>query len=441
MTATTYVEKSIPVTGDPLTAVTSLVSRGLHEDFVVYESDGEWSFASGVLAEITLDRRGVRLRPAGGDEVARPWRGQPLPHVQRLLDELPIIGWRAYGWAAFELAHAKNGDVGDIGDEHLLHLVVPHTEVRIARGEALLRSADEDTLAEVVAVLSGETAEPGGAASPVDVRRDGAEDYRRAVEDAVGEINAHRLQKVIFSRIVQLEQEIDFLGTYVSGRRANNPARSFLLRLGGVEAAGFSPEIVVQVREGGRVTSQPLAGTRALTADPAENERLRDELMSSSKEIYEHAISVKVAWDELREVCEPGSLTVEEFMAIRERGTVQHLASRVTGRLAAGRRSWDAFGAVFPAVTASGVPKEAACASIRSHEPQARGLYSGAVLVVDQDDAMDAALVLRAVYRQGGATWLQAGAGIVGQSIPEREFEETCEKLDSVARFLVPATS
>lgn len=83
------------------------------------------------------------------------------------------------------------------------------------------------------------------------------------------------------------------------------------------------------------------------------------------------------------------------------------------------------------------MPKDAAYASIRTHEAKARGLYSGAVLTVDQDGAMDAALVLRAVYRQNGTTWLQAGAGIVGQSRPEREFEETCEKLDSVARFLV----
>jgi anthranilate/para-aminobenzoate synthase component I len=126
-------------------------------------------------------------------------------------------------------------------------------------------------------------------------------------------------------------------------------------------------------------------------------------------------------------------------MTVKERGSVQHLASRVSGQLAGGRHAWDAFGAVFPAVTASGVPKDAAYASIRSHETEMRGLYSGAVLTVEQGGAMDAALVLRAVYRQNGRTWLRAGAGIVGQSLPEREFEETCEKLGSVARFLVPA--
>jgi salicylate synthase len=435
-----YAERSMPLPGDPLDAVARLVSHGFHDDYVVYESDGQWSFASGVLAEITLDRHGAHLRVAGAAESSRPWDGQPLRQVRDLLDSLPVAGWRAYGWAAFELAYAKTGDVSAVDDRPLLHVVVPHTEVRITAREARLRSVRPETLAEVEAVLADGPAEFGTRPGPVDVRGVGGEDYRRAVADAVGEINARRFQKVIFSRIVPLGQEIDFLGTYVLGRHANSPARSFLLRLGGIEAAGFSPEIVVAVTADGRVTSQPLAGTRALTDDQARNAVLREELLSDAKEIYEHALSVKVACDELRDVCAPDSLCVEEFMAVRERGTVQHLASRVTGRLAEGRHAWDAFGAVFPAVTASGVPKEAVYTSIRSHEARPRGLYSGAVFTVDADDTMDAALVLRAVYRQDDTTWLQAGAGIVGQSLPEREFEETCEKLDSVARFLVPAT-
>jgi salicylate synthase len=223
----------------------------------------------------------------------------------------------------------------------------------------------------------------------------------------------------------------------VLGRRRNTPARSFLLRMDGLEAAGFSPEIVVAVGEDGTVVSQPLAGTRALTPDAATNSRLRAELLSSEKEIFEHAISVKVGNDELLTVCEPDSVGVRSLMTLEERGSVQHIASRVTGRLAPGHDAWDAFAAVFPAVTASGVPKEAAYAAIRRHETERRGLYSGAVLTVDESGELDAALVLRTVFRRHGRTWLRAGAGIVSQSQPAREFEETCEKLDSVARFLV----
>ncbi|GGW41918.1 salicylate synthase [Streptomyces lucensis JCM 4490] len=432
-----YFETRLRLAADPMTAAARLASSGLHPDYVVYENGGTWSYAGGATAEITLDRTGARLRQ--GEEVHLPWDGRPLRQVQNLLDAVQVKDWRAYGWAAFELSYAKDGDLRHVGDQRLLHLVVPHTEVRIDSGEAYLRSADQATLSAVLEVLTAQGAEPRSVPDPVDVRQAGADDYRRAVGAAVDAINDQRLQKVIFSRVVPVDHEVDFVGTYLAGRRGNNPARSFLLSLGGIEATGFSPEIVVQVQPDGRVVSQPLAGTRALTGDRTEDARLRAELLADPKEIYEHAISVKIACDELLDVCAPGTVDVEEFMVVKERGTVQHLASRVGGRLAAGRRAWDAFGAVFPAVTASGVPKDAAYESIRSNESEARGLYSGAVLTVDHQGAMDAALVLRSVYRQAGRTWLRAGAGIVGQSRPERELEETCEKLGSVGRFLVPA--
>lgn len=140
-------------------------------------------------------------------------------------------------------------------------------------------------------------------------------------------------------------------------------------------------------------------------------------------------------------MCQPGTLVVDEFMAVLERGSVQHLASRVSGRLALGHDGWDALAAVFPAITATGVPKAAAFAAIRSYEPEPRGLYSGAVISADADGSLDAALVLRTAFQRDGRTWLRAGAGIVGASRPERELEETREKLRSVSRFLVPAVA
>lgn len=432
-----YFETRLRLVSDPMNAVARLASSGLHRDYVVYENSGTWSYAGGSVAEITLDRTGARLRQQ--EEVTLPWNGRPLKQVQDLLDAVRIKNWRAYGWATFELSYAKDGDLRHIGDQRLLHLVVPHTEIRIEGGEAHLRSADQATLTAALDALMSEQDASPAVPRPVDVRQPGADAYRRLVGAAVEEIRDHRLQKVIFSRMVPVDFEVDFVGTYLEGRRGNSPARSFLLHLGGMEATGFSPEIVAQVDPAGRVVSQPLAGTRALTGDRTENERLRRELLADPKEIYEHAISVKIAYDELLGVCADGTVDVEEFMVVKERGTVQHLASRVSGQLSAGRDAWDAFGAVFPAVTASGVPKDAAYDSIRNNESEARGLYSGAVLTLDQDGSMDAALVLRSVYRQNGRTWLRAGAGIVGNSLPERELEETCEKLGSVGRFLVPA--
>jgi anthranilate synthase component 1/salicylate synthetase len=196
----------------------------------------------------------------------------------------------------------------------------------------------------------------------------------------------------------------------------------------------------VEVAADGAVSTQPLAGTRSLTGDAPQDAQLRVELLGDAKEVYEHAISVQVAWNEMTAVCAPGSVRGEELMDVKQRGSVQHIASRVTGRLAERTEGpWPALAAVFPAVTASGVPKLAAYDLIRRHEPEPRGLYSGAVLMVSSEGDLDAALVLRTVYRSRGRTWLRAGAGIVGESRPEREFEETCEKLRSVSRHLVPA--
>ncbi|MFI6704138.1 salicylate synthase [Streptomyces sp. NPDC050509] len=434
-----YFETQVELTQEPLLLAARLAGSGAHPDHVIYEHAGDWSYAGGALVEITVDRTGARMRRGDEPETLLPWNGQPLRQVQQLLDSVTVAGWRAYGWAAFELSYAKDGDLGHVGDGRLLHLVIPRAEVRFTEGHARLRAADQETLTALIDLLTGPAPEVSRPPKPMDVRGVGRPGYQDAVKFAVEEIEQRELHKVILSRVVDVTGDIDLISTYVVGRRRNNPARSFLLDLGGLEAAGFSPEIVVQVSADGRVVSQPLAGTRALTADLLANERLRADLLASSKEVYEHAISVKTGVDELADVCEPGSVEVPEFMAVRERGSVQHLASRLSGQLAPGCRAWDAFGAVFPAVTASGVPKEAAYTSIRRHEDQPRGLYSGAVLTVDQDGSMDAALVLRSVYRQNGRTWLRAGAGIVEQSIPEREFEETCEKLDSVARHLVPA--
>ncbi|RSM85749.1 salicylate synthase [Kibdelosporangium aridum] len=434
-----YHERTFPFTGDPLTTLTSLAQSDAFTDFVLYEGNDSWSLAGGVLATVVLDRTSARSTFDGATNV-QPLSSDPLDAVRDLLTALPIHGWRAYGWCAFEFAYLQSGDAKD---EELLHLVVPEVEIRIAYGKAELRAARLAALDDVHAALLDAVREPNEreyrVPTPADVRKSGTAEYMRLVAQTVERIRARQFDKAVVSRVVPVCERIDFAATYLAGRRANTPARSFLLSLGGVRSAGFSPEVVVRVSSDGTVMSQPLAGTRALTDDPVENARLRAELVSNPKEVYEHAISVRTACDELQRVCVEGSVVVEEFMIVRERGTVQHLGSKVTGKLPEGRSAWDAFGVVFPAVTASGIPKASANSWIRVSEGRARGLYGGAVLTVDVDGSLDAALVLRAVHHRDGQTWLQAGAGIVSDSSPEREFEETCEKLDSIARFLVPA--
>ncbi|MFG3259813.1 salicylate synthase [Streptomyces sp. NPDC048172] len=431
-------------TGSPATAAARLARSGPYEQYVVYEREGTWWYAGGVAASVTVEAGSATLRH-GGTEVVRAWRADPLSAVRELLAQLPMDRWRAYGWVAFEMAYALAGAApGEHGP--LLHLVVPEAEVALTHGGAEIRccpdAATEQALRTTLAQPRTDPRTGPHRAVPVDLDpgHSGLSAYRSAVSQAVSAIQEGQLRKVILSRTVPVGAEIDLPATYLAGRAANSPARSFLLRLRGTEAAGFSPETVVEVTPEGRVSTQPLAGTRALTGDADGDAARRAELLADAKEVYEHAISVQVAWDELTALCRAGSVRAEEFMTVRERGSVQHLASRITGELRThGEGPWAALAAVFPAVTASGVPKSAAYETIRRLEPDPRGLYSGAVLTVGHDGAMDAALVLRTVFRSGGRTWLRAGAGIVGDSRPEREFEETCEKLRSVSRTLVPA--
>ncbi|MEU3183962.1 salicylate synthase [Streptomyces sp. NPDC006923] len=427
---------------DPATAAAHLAKAGLAGQYAVYERAGVWYFAAGSAVTVTADVSSVTARADG-----RTWTAEAGARpLEVFSDALAALGdpgreeRRFYGWAAFELAHLLHGDPAAAGTEPLLHTLVPCLEVSLTPGLAVIRAVDEawarkaaDLLAESAATRGTVNAVPPDRAETVIAHGIGA--YGQAVARTVADIRAGHLEKAVLSRRVPLPagSRADFAATYLAGRRANTPARSYLLDLGGRRAAGFSPETVLEVQEDARVSTQPLAGTRALGTDPAENERLRQELLRDPKEIHEHAVSVRLACDEMSAVCRPGSVVVGEFMTVKARGSVQHLASRVTGRLRPGTGPWAAFAALFPAITATGVSKRAALAALARYEDGPRGLYGGAVFRGSTDGSLDAALVLRTLLGEGERAWLRAGAGVTGQSVPEREIEETCEKLRSVA--------
>jgi salicylate synthase len=406
-------------------------------DFVLYEKGGVWHYAGGATAHLSVDSREVIASwPGKMNRVA--WEDNPLPVVSRLLSQYPGDRWNAYGWAAFELSYFLHGLLPPESGLPLVRLTIPHTEAVISAAGAVVRSVSRAAAAECMELMeaAGDIAGDARGPVPTDV---GRAEYCAAVEAAIADIHDGRLEKVIVSRRVPVGREVNMAATYRAGREANTPARSFLLRLDGMEAAGFSPETVVEVDPSGHVSTQPLAGTRAFGLGHDDDRALSAELCSDPKEVYEHAISMRSSWLELGSVCTQGSVRVDEPMELRFRGTVQHLGSVVSGQLAAGRTPLDALAAVFPAVTASGVPKAAACACISRLEPAARGLYGGSVFRLESAGHLDAALVLRSVFQTSGSAWLQAGAGIVGLSRPEREFEETREKLASVAGHIIPA--
>ncbi|KAF3469445.1 salicylate synthase [Streptomyces sp. Tu 3180] len=438
---------------DAAATATRLARAALADQYVVYEGEGGvWHFAAGSAVSLTAHADAVTARAAG-----RTWNsrtdGSPLTAFAAALRALSDAddahgarggGRHFYGWAAFELAHLLHADPAVTGDGPLLHALVPSVEVTLTGDRTVVRAVDDAWLREAADLLAellpARQPAPDGTTPETseDIIAAGTDAYGSAVARTVEDIRAGLLEKAVLSRKIPLPAgtPVDFPATYLAGRRANTPARSYLLDLGGYRAAGFSPETVLEVGEDGRVSTQPLAGTRARGADPAENDRLRAELLTDPKEIHEHAVSVRLAWDEMAAVCRPGSVVVEEFMAVRPRGPVQHLASRVTGRLREDAGPWDAFASLFPAITATGVSKRAALQALARHEQGPRGLYGGAVFRGSTGGALDAALVLRTLIGEGDGTWLRAGAGVTAQSSPEREIEETCEKLRSVAPHL-----
>ncbi|MFC4946632.1 salicylate synthase [Pseudonocardia sp. GCM10023141] len=435
-----YHVATLDIVVEPVRAVRRLVSSGLLGRYVMYERGGRYHLAGRAEGEVVVDGRQVRsTRAADGSRTNEDWTGTPWPEVSAAIDRVRFDGARVYGFACFDLAAQIGTGTAPAGrDETLAHMIVAGLEVELCAGRAVVRSVDPELLEAVACVLAAPDTLADPVPSPVDVRTDCGR-YRGRVDEAISDIATGRLQKVILSRSVVVEFPVDIPATYELGRSHNTPTRSFLLDLGGWIAAGFSPESLVEVGADGSVSTQPLAGTRAFTGDEALDAKLRAELVSDPKEIFEHATSVKLAVEEVTEIATAGSVRITEFLAVKQRGSVQHLGSRVMGDLLAEKTVWDALGAVFPAVTASGIPKRPAYDLISELEDGPRGLYAGTVFMLDTDGALDAALVLRAIYQRDGRAWLRAGAGIVGASRSEREYEETCEKLMSVAPYVVPA--
>ncbi|KJY91897.1 anthranilate synthase [Vibrio neptunius] len=438
---TQYHNHIIPHQCDPLAIATELSMAEFCDDYVVYEHNQEWSIGINKLAELTVDTQGKITDFSG--HVHQPEHDLICDTIYQATQTLPWEGWRVFGRVDFEFSHFAHHLAQKETNRTLLELFVAQHDIRISNHQLAVRTTDDSVLPEIHQAIARASSlvqpEPMAPLTQADIldHHKIQHDYQTIVASAVREIVADDYKKVILSRSATLPAAIDIRRSFVSGRRNNTPARSFMLKLGELEAFGFSPETVLEVDHLGHLSTQPLAGTRFLPTDPEEAQRLKRELTTDPKEIAEHATSVKLAVEELEQVCDRSTVNVAEFMDVSERGTVQHLASRVTGQLTQGKSAWHAFKVLFPAITASGIPKREAIDAIARFEPTSRGLYSGSVLIADQDGFFDAALVLRAAYKRHSVSMLQAGAGVISLSTPAREWEETCEKMACVLDHLV----
>ena len=191
--------------------------------------------------------------------------------------------------------------------------------------------------------------------------------------------------------------------------------------------------------ENGRAMLHPIAGTRPRGATPGEDAALAEELLADPKERAEHLMLVDLGRNDLGRVCEPGSVEVVDFMSVERYSHVMHIVSTVTGRLARDRTAFDALTACFPAGTLSGAPKPRAMQIIEELEPTRRGLYGGVVGYLDFHGDLDMAIAIRTAVIKGGVAHVQAGAGIVADSVPAREHEECVHKAAAALRAVASA--
>ena len=200
---------------------------------------------------------------------------------------------------------------------------------------------------------------------------------------------------------------------------------------GGVEVVGSSPEALVKVTQG-EVMVHPIAGTRKRSETPEEDIRLGEELLADPKERAEHLMLVDLGRNDLGRICAAGSVEVIDFMSIERYSHVMHIVSTITGTLADGKTGVDALFATFPAGTLSGAPKPRAMEIIEELEPHRRALYGGAIGYLDFTGNVDTCIAIRTALIYDGRAYVQAGAGVVADSVPESEYQECINKAAAV---------
>ncbi len=260
------------------------------------------------------------------------------------------------------------------------------------------------------------------------------EDFYAVVNKAKEYILAGDIFQVVLSQRFSFDVTTDSLSIYKALRNTNPSPYMYYLRLDDLKILGSSPEILVKLA-GNHVDIRPLAGTRRRGKSDQEDRKFADELLADEKERAEHVMLVDLARNDIGRVCEYGSVQATHLFEIEKYSNVMHLVSDVTGKLAKDKDAFDLFRATFPAGTVSGAPKVRSMEIIDELENVRRGVYAGAIGYFGYSGNMDMCIAIRMILIQKNKGYIQAGAGVVADSIPEREYQETCNK----ARALIHA--
>lgn len=253
------------------------------------------------------------------------------------------------------------------------------------------------------------------------------ERFESMVEEAKGFIRSGDVIQVVLSQRFEEAYEGSPLDLYRALRVVNPSPYMFILDAGDFAAVGASPEVHVRLTHG-LTESRPIAGTRPRGATPAEDTALERDLLADEKERAEHLMLVDLARNDLGRVCLPGKVEVPDYMIVEHYSHVMHLVSQVQGAMDPRRDAYDLMRATFPAGTVSGAPKVRAMQIIAALERERRGLYAGALGYFGYDGNLDCCIAIRTALIKGGRVYVQSGAGIVADSVPASEYQETLNK-------------
>jgi anthranilate synthase component 1 len=260
-------------------------------------------------------------------------------------------------------------------------------------------------------------------------------DFVRMVGKAKRYIYDGHIFQVVLAKSINFKVKGNLIDLYAELREVNPSPYMYMLKMSDRCIIGSSPEMLVRITKD-CIETFPIAGTRQILQDEKKNEKLRQELLEDEKEIAEHTMLVDLARNDIGRVCEFGTVKVKEFMTVKRFSHVQHIVSHVVGRLHKNYDSYSSVKAVFPAGTVSGAPKVRAMQIIDELEPSLRGPYAGAIGYFSFNGSCDFAITIRSLFVNGNDAYVESGAGIVIDSDPELEWEETEHKADAILSAL-----
>ncbi|MBI1354075.1 MAG: anthranilate synthase component I [Acidobacteria bacterium] len=418
----------------------------------------------GVDPFLRVTARGDQIEIARGERIERR-QGNVIDVLRELtqsfkpahVEGLPPFTAGAVGYAGFDLvrlieprvppARVQDVDAPDavflffttvVVFDHLKRRIYLIANVRVDEHQDLEAAYHEagEKIAEIEQALAQPTPIPPHSASTgdIEVRSNiGREAYCKAVERAKEYILAGDIFQVVLSQRLEMDLPAPPFQIYRALRAVNPSPYLYYLKLDDNVVIGSSPEILVKV-EGRDIEYRPIAGTRKRGADDAEDAALAADLLADEKELAEHVMLVDLGRNDVGRVSEYGSVTVPEFEIVEMYSHVMHIVSGVRGKLRKDKDAFDTLAACFPAGTVSGAPKVRAMEIIAELEPTKRGIYSGSVLYLDFSGNLNSCIAIRTMFVQGDKAYLQVGAGIVADSQPEKEWEETMNKAGALLK-------